>query len=259
MKVMILCGGKGTRIRNVTDDVPKPMVPIGNRPILWHIMKTFAHHGHTDFLLCLGYKSWVIKEFFLHYEAMKTDLTITLGRPSDVEILSPMDEEGWSITLAETGLESMTGYRVLQGKKYVEDSPFFFTYGDGVSDVDISALLAFHRSHGKIGTMTGVRPPSRFGEIERDGQRVSSFAEKPQAAGGRINGGFCIFEPGIFDFIDDDPNVVFEQEPLRKLAAAGELMVFEHDGYWQPMDTMREFLLLNDLWKSGQAPWKVWP
>ncbi len=258
MDVVILCGGKGTRIRDVTENIPKPMIPIGGRPILWHIMKHYAHHGFTSFVLCLGYKGWAIKEFFLQYEAMLSDIVVTLGRPSTVKLLNPMDEEGWTITMAETGAESMTGYRILQTRKYIGDQRFFLTYGDGVSNVDINELLRFHESHGKIGTMTGVRPPSRFGEIENSGGLVRSFAEKPQSIGGLINGGFCVFEPGLFDYIDDDPSIVFEHSPLRRLVADRQLMVHEHDGYWQPMDTVREYDILNKLWERGQAPWKVW-
>jgi glucose-1-phosphate cytidylyltransferase len=258
MKTVILCGGKGTRIRDVTNEVPKPMLPIGGRPILWHIMKIYAHHGFSDFVLCLGYQGWKIKEFFLHYEAMTADLTVRLGRPSSVDYLDGHPEQGWQVTLAETGLDSQTGYRVLQARKYLGDGPFMFTYGDGVADVDIQALLRFPRSHGRIGTMTGVRPPGRFGEIQADGDRVRSFAEKPQAAGGLINGGFCVFEQGLFDYLPDSPGVALELEPLRRLAADGQLMVYRHEGFWQPMDTLREYDLLNNLWNEGTAPWKVW-
>ncbi len=259
MKTVILCGGKGTRIRDVTNDTPKPMLPIGGKPILWHIMKIYAHYGFKDFVLCLGYKGWLIKEFFLNYEAMTTDITIGLGRPSSVEYLNGHPEEGWRVTLAETGLDSMTGYRVLQARKYLANEPFMFTYGDGVADIDINALLRFHKSHGKIGTMTGVRPPGRFGEIDAQGDRVQSFAEKPQASGGLINGGFCIFESAFFDYIPDRSDTPLEHKPLRRLAADGQLMVYQHQGFWQPMDTLREYDLLNNLWQDGQAPWKVWP
>jgi glucose-1-phosphate cytidylyltransferase len=258
MKTVILCGGKGTRIRDVTNEIPKPLLPIGGRPILWHIMKTYAHHGFADFVLCLGYRGWQVKEFFLNYEAMTTDLTITLGRPSTVEYLDQHPEQGWRVTLAETGLESQTGDRVRLARKYLEEQPFLFTYGDGVADVNLTELVRFHRSHGKIGTMTGVRPPGRFGEIQADGDRVTSFAEKPQAAGGLINGGFCVFEPEIFDYIPERLGIALEIEPLQRLAAEGELQVYRHDGFWQPMDTLREHDLLNNLWQQGAAPWRVW-
>lgn len=255
MKTVILCGGKGTRIRD-TSEIPKPLMPIGGRPILWHIMKTYAYWGFDDFVLCLGYKGWAIKEFFLNYRAMTTDLTINT-RSSDMEYHTP-PEDDWRVTLAETGLESMTGYRLLKAMRYVGTETFMFTYGDGVSDIDLRALLGYHRSHGRIGTMTGVRPGSRFGEIQADGNQVTSFAEKPQASAGLINGGFCVFEPEFFKYIDDDPSVVLEQEPLRRLTKDRQLMVFEHSGYWQPMDTYREYELLNRLWNTGTAPWKRW-
>jgi glucose-1-phosphate cytidylyltransferase len=258
MKTLILCGGKGTRIRDVSDEVPKPMLPIGGKPILWHIMKTYAHHGFSDFVLCLGYRGWQIKEYFLNYEAMTSDLAITLGRPSTVEYLDEPPEQGWRVTLAETGLESQTGDRVRLARKHLGESTFLFTYGDGVADVDVGELVRFHRSHGKIGTMTGVRPPGRFGEIEADGERVKRFAEKPQAAGGLINGGYCVFEPAIFDYIPERLGIALEIEPLQRLADDGELRVFRHEGFWQPMDTLREHDILNRLWREGKAPWKVW-
>jgi glucose-1-phosphate cytidylyltransferase len=258
MKTVIVCGGKGTRIRDVSAELPKPMLEIGNRPVLWHIMKTYAHYGFEDFVLCLGFKGWLIKEFFLNYQAMTSDLTIQLGRVQDVELHDRHPEANWRIILAETGLESMTGYRVRQVSKYLEEQPFMFTYGDGVADIDIAELIKFHQNHGKLATMTGVHPPSRFGEIQAKGDQVLTFAEKPQAREGLINGGFCVFEPGVLEYVPDDPTCVFEQAPLRRLAAAGELMVYRHEGFWQPMDTAREYELLNGLWNAGRAPWKRW-
>ncbi|MFH1130707.1 MAG: glucose-1-phosphate cytidylyltransferase [Pseudomonadota bacterium] len=258
MKTVILCGGKGSRIRDIANEVPKPMLNIGERPILWHIMKIFSHYRNIDFLLCLGFKGWVIKEFFLNYKAMTSDLTIELGKSPSPKYHDEHPEGDWKISLVETGLETQTGHRLFQAKKYLGNESFLFTYGDGVANIDIDALVRFHRSHGKIGTMTGVRPPSRFGEIQLDGNKAVAFAEKPQTSSGLINGGFCLFEPEIFDYIPDDPSSVFEQTPLQRLAADGQLMVYQHNGFWQPMDTPREYELLNRLWNQGKAPWKVW-
>lgn len=260
MKTVILCGGQGTRIRDVSADVPKPMLPIGGRPILWHIMKSYAAAGHTDFVLCLGYKAHAIKEFFLNYEAFTNDLTITLGSPQRVDYHSDHDESGWRITLADTGLDTMTGGRVSRIRRYIGDNErFLLTYGDGVSDIDIAALLDFHKSHGKLMTVTGVRPPGRFGEIDTDGAgKVVEFNEKPQATGGRISGGFFVCDRGVFDYLDDAEDLVLEQGPMRRLAADGQMMLYEHDGFWQCMDTYRDYKLLNGLWDDGTAPWRQW-
>ena len=260
MKAVILCGGQGTRIRDANELLPKPMLPIGGRPIVWHIMKMYAQHGVRDFVLCLGYRGWVIKEFFLNYKAMTADLTVTLGKHGAVEVIGRHDEEDWRVTLAETGEETMTGGRVAAVRKYVEgDEPFLLTYGDGVSDVDIGATIAAHRKHGKVATVTAVRPPGRFGEMLIDGGAVTEFNEKPQTSEGFINGGFFVLDGRrIWKYLGEDRATILEREPLRSLARDRELYAFPHTGFWQPMDTSREYGLLNDLWASGKAPWKTW-
>lgn len=257
MKVVILCGGFGTRIRDVADDIPKPMISIGGYPILWHIMKYYASYGFKEFVLCLGYKGQVIKDFFLNYEAHTKDFTIVLGRGGDMRFHTDHNESDWQITLADTGLDAMTGARIRKIGKYIgDDEQFMLTYGDGVGDIDISRLLAFHKAHGKILTVTGVRPPGRFGELMagKDGL-VSEFNEKPQATAGRISGGFFVCRREIFTYLDERENLVFEQGPIRQLAMDRQLMMFEHDGFWQPMDTSREYQLLNSLYEKGNAPW----
>lgn len=259
MKVAILCGGQGTRIRDVADNLPKPMIPIGNYPILWHIMRYYAVANIKDFILCLGYKSHSIKDFFANYRNHTSDFTIDYSKGGSIEHHGA-PEIDWRVTFAETGLDAMTGSRVKQIHKYVKnDGVFMLTYGDGLGDIDLKALLAFHKKHGRICTVTGVRPPGRFGELafDRTGM-VNEFNEKPQASGGRISGGFFVCNTSIFDYIDDGKQIVFEQEPLRRLVADKQLMVYEHDGFWQPMDTHREYLLLNELYAKGQAPWIVW-
>ncbi len=262
MKVVILCGGQGTRIRDANESLPKPMLPIGGKPIVWHIMKGYARYGVTDFVLCLGYKGWLIKEFFLNYRAMTSDVEVSLGRDATTRILGghSTDEEGWRVTLAETGELTQTSGRVAAVRRYVEgDELFLLTYGDGVSDVDVDALVAFHRSHGKVATVTAVHPPGRFGEMETEGSVVRQFNEKPQATSGFINGGFFVFDAKrAWDYIAADPVTILEREPLRGLAEAGELMAYEHQGFWQPMDTFREYQMLNDMWSRGEAPWKTW-
>ncbi|MCG3770999.1 MAG: Glucose-1-phosphate cytidylyltransferase [Nitrosomonadaceae bacterium] len=260
MKVVILCGGYGTRIRDVADDIPKPMILIGRYPILWHIMKYYANYGHQEFILCLGYKSQAIKDFFLNYEAHTKDFTIVLGRGGDVRFHTDHDEANWQVTLADTGLDAMTGARIRKIRSYIGgDEHFMLTYGDGVGDIDIASLLAFHAAHGKILTVTGVRPPGRFGELVADRVGcVSEFNEKPQATAGRISGGFFICRREIFDYLDEREELVFEQEPMNRLVADGQLMLYPHDGFWQPMDTHREYILLNRLFDSGKAPWVVW-
>jgi glucose-1-phosphate cytidylyltransferase len=260
MKAVILCGGQGTRIRDANELLPKPMLPIGGKPIVWHIMKMYARHGVKDFVLCLGYKGWLIKEFFLNYKAMTADLTVTLGQHGAVEVIGRHDEEDWRVTLAETGEETMTGGRVAAVRKYVEgDEPFLLTYGDGVSDVDLGKSIAFHKAHGKVATVTAVRPPGRFGEMVIAGDRVTEFNEKPQASEGFINGGFFVLDGRkIWGYVGESRGTIFEREPLRKLAAEGQLVAFPHTGYWQPMDTSREYGMLNELWSGGKAPWKTW-
>jgi glucose-1-phosphate cytidylyltransferase len=259
MKAVILCGGQGTRIRDANELLPKPMLPVGNRPIVWHIMKGYSAAGIDDFVLCLGYKGWLIKEFFLNYKAVMSDITVHLGQDQPPDFRSRWEEK-WNVTLVDTGEQTQTGGRVAAIRRYVDsDEPFCLTYGDGVADLDIGKLLDFHRSHGKIATVTAVRPPGRFGEIGMQQSVVHEFNEKPQASGGFINGGFFVFDGRrIWDYLGDDPGVLLEKEPMQSLAAAGELMAFAHTGFWQPMDTLREYNLLNDLWAGGSAPWKTW-
>jgi len=256
MKVVILCGGQGTRLREETEYKPKPMVQVGERPLLWHIMRTYAHYGHKEFVLCLGYRGYMIKEYFLTYEAMRNDCTVTLGEGGSVEFHGDHDETGWKVTLADTGLNTLTGARVKRVQKYVGDETFFLTYGDGVADVDINAALDFHRSHGRVATVTGVRSPGRFGELSLERDEVKSFLEKPNVSGGYINGGYFVCEPAIFDYLDEDESCILERAPLETLASTGQLCVFKHDGFWQCVDTYRDFTLVNELWSQGKAAWK---
>jgi glucose-1-phosphate cytidylyltransferase len=260
MKVCILCGGYGTRIRDVAENIPKPMIPIGSYPILWHIMKYYASMGHDQFILCLGYKGDSIRDFFMNYRSHTTDFSIDLSGRAPIEYHNTETVEKWNITLAETGLNAMTGARIKRVKKYLDsEENFMLTYGDGVGDIDIRKLLDFHKSHGKILTVTGVRPPGRFGELQcNEAGRVTEFNEKPQTTGGRISGGFFVCRKEIFNYIDDSDDTIFEQTPLRSLVADGEMMVYRHDGFWQPMDTAREFQLLNTLYSQRKAPWVIW-
>ena len=261
MKAFILCGGQGTRLREHTELRPKPMVEIGGRPIVWHIMKGYTQHGITDFVLCLGYKAAVIKEYFLNYHAMMTDFTINLGHRHRLELHEAASvEESWRVTLADTGEDAMTGARVKRASKYMEndDDVFMVTYGDGVSDVDIGALLEFHRSHGKLATLTGVRPPSRFGELNCEGNNVVSFSEKPPLGQGLINGGFFCFQRDFLRYLSDSKNCVLERDPLETCAADGQLCLYEHLGFWQCMGTYRDWMTLDAQWQSGEAPWKTW-
>ena len=261
MKVVILCGGKGTRLREETEYRPKPMVPIGNRPILWHIMKIYAAHGFNEFVLCLGYKGEMIKDFFRNYLWMTSHVTLRLGRKPDLKFHNHHGEEDWTVTLADTGEDTLTAGRIQRIQPFIGDDPeFFLTYGDGVGDIDIAASLAFHRQHKRKLTVTAVRPPGRFGEmrIDTDGT-VREFNEKPQVTEGRINGGFFVASRSIFDALGEDAdNVMFEQKPMRGIAQEGQLIAFPHDGFWQPMDTFSEYSLLNRLWAEGKAPWKIW-
>ena len=254
MKTVILCGGLGTRLSEETHLKPKPMVEIGGHPILWHIMKIYERHGLTDFVLALGYKGDVIKDYFLNYHARLSDLTVHL-KNGQVDYGNPTAED-WRVSLIDTGPNTMTGGRLLRLKQHlVSSGTFMLTYGDGVSDVDLTALMSFHRSHGRIATVTAVRPPVRFGELSIEKNQVTRFQEKPQAGEGWINGGFFVFEPSVFDFIHDD-STLLERSPLEQLAEKGELMVYQHPGYWQCMDTLRDKTTLDDLWASGKAPWK---
>jgi glucose-1-phosphate cytidylyltransferase len=260
MKTVILCGGFGTRIRDVADDIPKPMIPIGNNPILWHIMKSYAYYGYNDFILCLGYKSEAIKDYFINYGIRSGDIFVKSGNKAEV-LSNNHGEFNWNIILAETGLKAMTGARVKKIEKYIADDPYFMlTYGDGVGDIDIGQLIRFHKSHGKMVTVTGMRPPGRFGElgISDDNTTVIGFNEKPQASGGWISGGFFICNREFMDILNDDENLVLEQEPMNELVKRGELKVYKHNGFWQPMDTYREYTLLNKLVNENKAPWIKW-
>ncbi len=256
MKAVILAGGLGTRISEETALRPKPMVEIGGRPVLWHILKMYAAHGINDFVICCGYKGHVIKEFFANYFMTMSDVTFDM-RNNRMEVHHKRAEP-WNVTVVDTGEHTMTGGRLQRVARYIEqDETFCFTYGDGVSDIDISASLAFHKNHGKQATLAAVFPPARFGALDMDGERVRAFQEKPRGEGGRINGGFFVLSPKVLARLDGD-DCVWEQQPLAGLAADGELMAFPHDGFWQPMDTLRDKNLLEELWASGTAPWKSW-
>lgn len=256
MEVIILAGGRGTRIAEESASRPKPMVEIGGRPLLWHILNIYAGHGHTDFLVACGYKSEIIKEYFHNFIVHNSDYVIDF-RTGKLEYVNPHGLE-WRVAVVDTGLDTMTGGRIRRLAPLVRGQTFMATYGDGVGNVDITALVAFHRAHGKLATVTAVRPPSRFGGLVLDGGAVREFSEKPQTGEGWINGGFFVFERGVFDYLTDDTTIL-EREPLERLAADGQLMAFQHTGFWQPMDTLREKQLLESLWSSGNAPWKTWP
>jgi glucose-1-phosphate cytidylyltransferase len=255
MKVVILAGGRGTRLSEQTDVRPKPMVEIGGRPILWHIMSIYAHHGFKEFVLALGYLGGVVKRYFLDYAYLNADLTIGV-RNGDVTTHGRSGED-WTVHLVDTGMETITGGRLKRLAPWLGQDTFMMTYGDGVANVDVNALVAFHRSHGKLATVTAVRPPARFGGLELDGDRVSVFTEKPQAGEGWINGGFFVLEPGVLEYIEGDATH-FELDPLERLAAEGQLFSYKHPGFWQSMDTLRDVQLLNAAWASGEAPWRVW-
>jgi glucose-1-phosphate cytidylyltransferase len=256
MKIVLLAGGFGTRLSEETEIKPKPMVEIGGKPILWHIMKIYSHYGYNDFIICLGYKGYVIKEYFANYFLHMADVTFDMAR-NKMEV-HQQKAEPWKVTLVDTGLNTMTGGRIKRIQSYIGNETFMVTYGDGVGDVDIKALVEFHKSHGRIGTMTAVQPSGRFGSLVMgENDSVESFKEKPKGDGAWINGGFFVFQPEIFDFIDGD-STIFERNPLENLAKQESLFSFKHSGFWKPMDTLREKHELETLWSSGRAPWKVW-
>lgn len=256
MKAVILAGGLGTRISEETHLTPKPMITIGGRPILWHILKLYSSHGINDFIICCGYKGYVIKEYFANYFLHMSDVTFDL-KNNEIEV-HLKKAEPWRVTLVDTGETTQTGGRLKRVAKYVrDDDAFCFTYGDGLADVDVMSEIAFHRGHGRLATILAVQPPGRYGAIERSGDRVSHFIEKPRGDGGLINGGFFVLSPEVFELIKGD-DTSWEAEPLSLLVSKGELMAYEHRGFWQPMDTLREKNLLQQLWDSGRAPWKVW-
>lgn len=255
MKVVILAGGLGTRLSEETTFKPKPMVGIGGRPIIWHIMKMYSHHGFGEFVVALGYKAEVVKGYFLNYYHLDRDFSIDL-MTGKIDVYDG-ERDNWLVSLIDTGLSTQTGGRVRRLKGFLGSGTFMLTYGDGVSDVNISDVLAFHRKHGKLATVTAVRPPARFGALSIDRDQVTAFLEKPIAGEGRINGGFFVLEPEVLDYITDDATI-WERDPLERLAAEGQLMAYAHDGFWRPMDTLRDKQALEDLWQSGKAPWKVW-
>lgn len=257
MKVVILAGGFGTRISEESHLRPKPMIEIGGKPILWHIMKIYSYYGFHDFIICLGYKSYSIKEYFANYYLFESDVTFHLGRQSET-VIHNYSAEPWSVTLVETGLDTMTGGRIKMVRKYVGEETFMMTYGDGVSDIDLARLVNMHRSHGKLATVTATQPQGRFGMLNlAEDDTVVGFQEKPKGDGGWINAGFFVLEPGIFDYIEDK-QTSFEKEPLERLARNGQLAAYKHTGFWHPMDTMRDKKYLETIWESGKAAWKKW-
>jgi len=258
MEVVILCGGLGTRLREETEFRPKPMVNIGRHPILWHIMKIYAHYGHKDFILGLGYKGEMIKEYFYHYELMNNDITLELGHPENICIHQSHSEKDWRITLSDTGEKALKGARLKKVEKYINEDEFMMTYGDGVADIDINKLLSFHKSHGKLATLTGINPASRFGELKINGNSVTAFSEKPKNSSEFINGGFFVFNKKIFDYLSTNDNCDLEIGALEKIAREGQLMVYKHTGFWTCMDTLRDMEYLNKLWNENKAFWKTW-
>jgi len=257
MKTIILCGGRGMRLQEETEFRPKPLIPVGGQPILWHIMKTYAHYGFRDFVLCLGYRGEMIREYFLNYEAMSNDFTIRLGQRHSIAYDEAHSEQDFRVTLADTGSETMTGGRIKKVEKYIEDDTFMVTYGDGVADIDIRALVEYHHQHGRLATLTAVHPFSRFGILAMDdNSSVLNFAEKPQVEEW-INAGFFVFNRRVFDYLGDAA-CILEREPLERLAHEGQLMAYRHQGFFYAMDTYRDYRFLNELWDKGQTPWKVW-
>ncbi len=260
MKVVILCGGQGTRLREETEFRPKPMVPIGSRPILWHIMKCYAHYGFSDFVLCLGYKGDMIRDFFRNYHWNTCDVTLSLGNKQAVEFHDNHSEDHWRVTLANTGESAMTACRVKRIQRYIpQGEPFLLTYGDGLSTIDIPQSIESHRKSGKVCTISAVHPAGRFGalSIQKDNQ-IQTFAEKPQYEEAYVNGGYMVCDHKIFDYLTDDPNMMLERAPMDALVRDGQLNAYRHEGFWQPMDTFQEFQYLNQVWDKGNAPWKVW-
>jgi glucose-1-phosphate cytidylyltransferase len=255
MKVAILAGGFGTRLSEETDIRPKPMVEIGGRPILWHIMKYYSHYGHNDFVILLGYKGYYIKEYFANYFLHQSDVTLDI-KNNKMEVLNN-SAEPWRVTLVDTGMETMTGGRVLRARKYLNDGPFMLTYGDGVGDIDLNRLLEFHKQNRCKVTLTSVQPEGRFGSLEMEGDRIKKFAEKPKGDGAWINAGFFVCETGIFDYLKDD-STILEREPLEGLARDNQLMAYKHHSFWKPMDTLRDKIQLEEMWQKKTAPWKVW-
>lgn len=258
IKVVILCGGLGTRLREETEFRPKPMVEIGGKPILWHIMKIYAHYGFKDFVLCLGYKGEMIKEYFYNYEVFNNDFTIALGKNKQIEIHSNHDESDWKVTLADTGANALKGARLKKIEKYIDSDNFMMTYGDGVSNINIRGLVEFHRSHGKIATISGVNPTGRFGKLKMEGERVVKFFEKPEENDDYVNGGFCVFNRKIFDYLNVYDDCDLEYGPLEQIATEGEMMVHRHDQFWSCMDTLRDAEYLNKVWAENRAEWKIW-
>lgn len=256
--VLILCGGLGTRIREETEYRPKPMVEVGGRPMLWHIMNIYATHGFTRFILLTGYKGHVIKEYFLNYEALHRDFTVTLGQPDSVQYHDKHGDAGWQVTVLDTGVDTMTGARIKRAERYVTGDRFMVTYGDGVTDLNIKDLVAHHRQAGRLATVTGVRPLARFGELVTDGDRATEFSEKRQVHEGLISGGFFVFERAVFDYLQGTASCQLEAEPLENLTRDGQLTVHVHEQFWRCMDTFRDLQVLNQMWDSGQAPWKTW-
>jgi glucose-1-phosphate cytidylyltransferase len=254
-KVVILCGGKGTRMQEETEFKPKPLVEVGGRPILWHIMKIYSHYGFNDFVLCLGYRGYMIKDFFLKYNDYSNDFRLNL-KSEQIKIYDSITED-WNITFADTGLKSQTGSRIKRIEKYIDEDNFFMTYGDGVSDINIKKLLEFHNGHKKIGTVTAVRPLARFGMLKLDGNNIKDFTKENLMHDGRIDGGFCVFKKDFFDYLDKDESCVLEKEPLQKIAKEDQFMAYKHDGFWQCMDTRRHVDILNGLWETDPK-WKVW-
>jgi len=258
MKVVILCGGLGTRLREETEFKPKPMVNIGNRPILWHIMKIYSYYGFNEFILCMGYKGDMIKEYFYNYEVLNSDFTVELGAHKNIQIHSKHNENDWKITLADTGEKALKGARLKRIEKYIDGELFMMTYGDGVANIDINALLGFHIKHGKIATITGINPASRFGELKIRKDKVESLVEKPEENNSLVNGGFFVFNKNIFKYLCEDDNCDLEIGALEKLAKDDQLMVYRHHGFWVCMDTIRDTEYLNKLWDENKAAWKIW-